>query len=409
MKKTLLLVSVIASSFSIAQKKMVAITNISYDQTGAINYIDSTANTFNSWQGSFNEFKAIFMNTGGVFEVTSPDDDSRFLVHCDAMNSYSGFNYPLTLDATTTNTLTNGKVTLANMGGFSKSLYAYTAQGQMTMKVMQFFNGVTWDTYDSTIYVYDAFGNNTLMQQYNPMNGTNVQYVDSMFYNAGTNLLNKAVSYYDPGTGTLVLGQKSLISYTGSNIQFLDLYQDNGSGGVDWFLRLNYNYAGSTPTGMTAYLVVNNTPTAAVFAVGTFLTNAQNLFSEYNLVLDGDSLFKYKFEYDAQGFMTKRTDYEADMNNVLYMVNKRIFTYQNTAGVEELNQVAVTVFPNPSTSSISIKSDSPIKTIRVLNLSGQVVMEQNSGELDIQRLDAGTYILQGTTSTGTFTKQISKI
>ena len=409
MKKTLLYASVIVSSFSFAQKKLIAITNTSFDETGAITYIDSTANTFNTWQGGINEFKALFMNTGGVFEVTSPDEDSRFLVHCNSMSAYSGFNYPLTLDATTMNTLTNGKVTLADMGGFTKSLYAYTAQGQMTMKVTQFFNGVTWDTYDSTIYAYDAFGNNTLMQQYSPINGTNVQYVDSMFYNAGTNLMNKAVSYYDPGTGTLVLGQKSLISYTGTNIQFLDLYQDNGTGGVDWFLRLNYSYAGSTPTGLIAYLVANNTPTAAVFAVGTFLTNAQNLFSEYNLTVDGDSLFKYQFEYDAQGFMTKRTDYEADMNNVLYVANKRVYKYQNTAGVEELNQVAVTVFPNPTSSSISIQSESPIQSVRVLNLSGQVVMEQNSGELDIQRLDAGTYILQGTTSTGTFTKQISKI
>ncbi len=409
MKKTLLIVSVIASGFAFGQKKLVSIAYHSYDETGSLIYADSTANVYNSWQGGINEFKPSFKFNYGLFEFVSPDEDNNFIVHCDLMDHYSGLTFPLGFDYTTTNTLTNGKVTTADIGSGFRVLYNYNAQGKTTAKVWQSFDGMNWNSQDSTAFQYDPMGNLTVKQEFTIQIGAMVTSVDSMFYNAGTNLLNQSISYYyDSNAGSLVAAEKSLISYTGTKIQHIDYYVNFGSD-LEWYLRVNYNYSGNNPTGLVAYTVINNIPTSLVFATGTFNSNAQNQHTEYSLVMQGDTLFKYTYEYDADGFMTKKNQYEPDSNNDLFLGQQTRYQFQNTLGIDELAVVTAKVYPNPSTTSVSIESDSPIKKIYVYNTAGQMVMEQSSGELNVVHLQPGTYILKGTTEKGNFTERLVKI
>ena len=66
-------------------------------------------------------------------------------------------------------------------------------------------------------------------------------------------------------------------------------------------------------------------------------------------------------------------------------------------GVEE-NTVNCQLFPNPFTSTVSIKAEKTIKTATVYDLNGRVVKEQSVSdtnvEINMSELSAGTYLLQ---------------
>ncbi|MGM0566598.1 MAG: T9SS type A sorting domain-containing protein, partial [Bacteroidota bacterium] len=69
--------------------------------------------------------------------------------------------------------------------------------------------------------------------------------------------------------------------------------------------------------------------------------------------------------------------------------------------VPELDsETAMNVYPNPATDHLNITTEEDITEIRVLNASGQVMLQKeiNSNEysLNVGNLDAGIYILQTT-------------
>jgi hypothetical protein len=57
---------------------------------------------------------------------------------------------------------------------------------------------------------------------------------------------------------------------------------------------------------------------------------------------------------------------------------------------------------------LTIQTEGNIQFVQILNLSGQVLLEQKIGELNIAHLASGTYLLQGTTSKGNFSSKIIK-
>ena len=78
--------------------------------------------------------------------------------------------------------------------------------------------------------------------------------------------------------------------------------------------------------------------------------------------------------------------------------------------IPELAEIEALVFPNPAQNYIFINTKEPITKVQILNFNGQVILEQNSGEIDVERLASGTYIIKGYTSTnGRFTKKIVKL
>lgn len=410
MKKTLFFAVLLSTSFGFGQKRLLSITSRNYDETNSLVYADSSAYIYTGSQGALSELKAKFQFQYSLFEIGTPEDEDIFLVHSDQVKSYTGATYPLSLSQTTNNVITSGKITTSTTAGSFRTVYSYNTQGQPTMRLIQFYNGSTWESQDSTAYTYDAMGNKTTIQSFDASNNYEPFGVDSMFYNAGTDKINKYVSYYyDSSISSFVLTDKSLITYSGANVQTVDLYTDNGLGSVEWYLRVNYTYTSATPTGFNAFLVVVGIPSPSVYANGIFTQNAQNQITQYSLILEGDSLFTYQFEYDADGYLSKRTDSEADNSNNMYVYNRKFYTYDNTTSIAELKRIEVGIFPNPIQNTFTIETDEDVQSVQLVSLSGQVLLKQNSKTVDISHLPSGSYILQGNSTNGVFSKKIVKL
>jgi len=87
-------------------------------------------------------------------------------------------------------------------------------------------------------------------------------------------------------------------------------------------------------------------------------------------------------------------------------------TVSSTAGLKNIAQNSLSVYPNPSTGSVTVKNNAVISQIAVSNLLGQRVITQkandNVAQVNIAALPAGTYILQVTTAGGNATSKIIK-
>ncbi len=404
MKKILLFATLILSTFSFGQKKLIGQSNTSYDDNNNAFYIDSIGYNYSSWQGSINEFKPKFGYVGDIMGYFLDE----FFVHCDSEDYYSGNSYPLTYSISTNNILTNGLVTEGNQGS-TRRLYEYNGLGQQTAVVSQVLGIASWMSFDSVSLTYDGMGNKLTRTRYVIFPNATANETDTFTYAPGTNLLTEAKHYYyNSCTSSFVLSSKSVITYTGNKVNTLGLYYTDVNGNLEYTYKLNYSYSGVYCTGFLAYDVVNNIPTTTVYAKGIFTKNAQNLPSTYSVTVQGDTLGKIAYSYDNDGFLTQMLNYAADDNNQLFLGAKTRYYFQNTASIEEQTDESISIYPNPATSNVTIASEGKLIQVGIYDMKGQLVIEQRTDEIDIHHLESGVYILKGTTEHGTFSQKVVK-
>lgn len=92
------------------------------------------------------------------------------------------------------------------------------------------------------------------------------------------------------------------------------------------------------------------------------------------------------------------------------MTNLKTITVASCTGLEELSIAnhEVIVYPNPTNSSITIKTNETIETVTVYNLLGQVVQQEATNPFSVEQLPAGVYTLQIKTQNGMGTTRFVK-
>ena len=94
--------------------------------------------------------------------------------------------------------------------------------------------------------------------------------------------------------------------------------------------------------------------------------------------------------------------------NTVYIFNP----IENTGNVKEIDLNAnVDVYPNPSTTTIAITSDSKIVSAAIKDISGRslFVESKNFSTISLENLDAGNYVLEVQTEKGIASKKITKL
>lgn len=85
----------------------------------------------------------------------------------------------------------------------------------------------------------------------------------------------------------------------------------------------------------------------------------------------------------------------------------------NAVGILDKEIQSAEIFPNPTNGALTIKTTDNIEGAKVLNLAGQLVLEQasvsvNSLDINISALPAGIYIVETKTETGTLKNKVVK-
>jgi hypothetical protein len=76
----------------------------------------------------------------------------------------------------------------------------------------------------------------------------------------------------------------------------------------------------------------------------------------------------------------------------------------STTGIEENEMSNISIYPNPAQNVVNISSDVNMKTVRIVNYTGQVVYNENafsnSLSINISNLAKGIYVIQFETASG---------
>lgn len=77
-------------------------------------------------------------------------------------------------------------------------------------------------------------------------------------------------------------------------------------------------------------------------------------------------------------------------------------------GINEINQNALNIYPNPSVGSINIDYNERFSTINIINLQGKTILQSNQKNIDISGLENGIYIVQIATENGVLNSKFVK-
>ncbi|MCB0822696.1 MAG: T9SS type A sorting domain-containing protein [Bacteroidales bacterium] len=132
----------------------------------------------------------------------------------------------------------------------------------------------------------------------------------------------------------------------------------------------------------------------------------------YNVYRDG-SLLDYTTETEYTDNIDVLGLYEYYVTAVYdegESIPSNTWTVDVVTGVDELLEVATTVFPNPASDVVNVKSEFKINTISVYNYSGQMIsfeiVNDKTYRINTSELNQGIYFLQINTDEGMISKRI---
>ena len=77
-------------------------------------------------------------------------------------------------------------------------------------------------------------------------------------------------------------------------------------------------------------------------------------------------------------------------------------------GLEDNYAISFTIYPNPTKDVLLLESENPIERVKIYNLQGQLIKEENSNKVDASQLTAGLYFAQLFVEGKTVTKKFIK-
>lgn len=84
---------------------------------------------------------------------------------------------------------------------------------------------------------------------------------------------------------------------------------------------------------------------------------------------------------------------------ILYL-DDIIVRKEDPVGMHEINTVQTSLYPNPTIEFIQVKSDTPIETIRIMDMNGNELLVSSEEKLNVSELSNGTYLVHIQTSKG---------
>jgi hypothetical protein len=103
---------------------------------------------------------------------------------------------------------------------------------------------------------------------------------------------------------------------------------------------------------------------------------------------------------------------EADSNYLCESIaSDTVYVHFPAVGMNEPGSGAISIYPNPATNYVTVKSDYTMSRIEVMNFTGQTVINSNvetkASKVNLTTLKAGVYFVKVTTTEGIHTAKIT--
>lgn len=408
MKKILLFGSLLMSVSLLAQKKLVAQSTTYFTEAGANDGIDSSSHNYATFLGSL-------YSNAPVFEATSESPVFWNWISPDPSSTTTDVFFDGTLQETFTNAYNSNNQMISNTSSENyRNLLTYHSSGKLLTATFELFVSGNWETSSSTVNEYDALDRLVVSTEYYYNNSTQLlQSRDSLFYQGNTTQLLRQAKYLSPDGLILEPNETFEYTYSGNLPISLRYYTDEDNDPqtpITWLVDAEYNYTAGRATSFIGYFVVMGVPTTSEAIHIDYTYDASNRLFEIDQY-GQFGLFKQEFTYDTDGFVTQVNNYyETNAGNSLYLSNIEKYYYISTASIDESEQVAVEMYPNPGKDFVTITSESSIEMIQITSMDGKVILKQKGTDtIDVSFLTAGNYFVDVYTSNGVARKKMSKI
>ena len=101
-------------------------------------------------------------------------------------------------------------------------------------------------------------------------------------------------------------------------------------------------------------------------------------------------------------------NFEFDNDGSGFIVDNIIIKDLDYLAVNDINKTKISIFPNPSSDFINIKSDEEIRSIKIYDIKGSLVKSDNNSKIDISAFQKGDYVISIETRSGIETKKFIK-
>lgn len=414
MKTILLLTFVALAPYSFSQVKLQSISEYSVYNTDYPVVVDSLSYIYNSNNGSLNSFQPEFVFSSDfadyyfysatyfLFEPAENTNPDLFQVYF-GDGTQSEFQFDIN------NTFTNGYITEANYPNF-RYVYTRDINGNQLSRLKQEYNGA-WTTIQSTIKTFDANNKTLTKHYYDTISGGQLAlfFFDSITYDQVSGDVIQWRRFGEDVTGNGGLYNKTNFTYSGNELEFVDYYVYNNLGEEIWETRIVYAYSNGLPVTKSNYSVWNGVISTNPNIVNSYTYNGDGQLIEELESVNGEIMLKNELSYYNANFIKDKKLYSANAAGVLTHAITTNYYYSGILGIDQENLVSVSVFPNPTTDILTIQSDSPLTNLELRNLTGQIILEQQSNEVDLSHLPAGTYFIHGETEQGNFIEKVVKL
>lgn len=126
---------------------------------------------------------------------------------------------------------------------------------------------------------------------------------------------------------------------------------------------------------------------------------------------DAEQFTGYPFAFGAQAFieLAGLDFYSASTNDTMYIDDVRMGT---TLGVDDFSASKFSVYPNPVTDILNVKSAASVDNVTVYDLLGKVVLQVNPGKIspaiNMSNLASGAYLVKVTIGNSSKTVKVLK-
>jgi len=329
------------------------------------------------------------------------------LIQPDTTHQYFSYTNPDSNDIITAYTYVNNLKVQTESFPY-RTLFTYTPNNKEQSVTKQFFDGVQYKTIDSIAKTYTGSNFLQTKHQYTNYNDTlRLMNVDTLIYNQTNNKLEQFYHWEFSTAGTIHEASRKAY-YFSNNIDSIDYFTfDTITLNYNWTQRKCYynNTPGYSDFNYNIYNVISNQ-----LEVNPIFSNSNYYFGIFQIF---DTLYGVETSYLESGntFLNNidnlsiaNYSWDESLIKELYIM----FEYNGSDQLKEFSSVQAKTIPNPATDVVTIKTEMPIISLKLLTLTGQVILEQTTAEIDLNGLPAGTYLVTGQTERGNFNEKIIK-
>lgn len=208
-----------------------------------------------------------------------------------------------------------------------------------------------------------------------------------------TNPGNGIYTWYKGGTSTPVGTADSLVVTTGGYYYCIINYCGFNYYPPGYLVNADNPYTGGIPAltqqGNTLSVVNNYTLENYWFLNGVAIDTVLN-GTPYSPTIEGT--YQAGFRVTGNGCDT------------LVMSNTLVFTF---VSADKALEYALTLTPNPATDLVTIETPLPVQEVRLLDLTGKMLLASTETTLSVANLPAGMYLVQVQTMQGTVTRRLT--